>query len=71
VEVRGFEPRTPCMPWANGSFISARLRTIRQQAFGLWFSIVRDRSTVFIAVAEVVAEVGDGFIYGGSRASIQ
>jgi hypothetical protein len=57
VEVRGFEPRTPCMPWALGPFSTVRLSSKCRQFIELSFIWVQLRSTEFIGVAAVVAAV--------------
>jgi hypothetical protein len=57
VEVRGFEPLTPCMPSARDLFRSVRVSANRLQSLGFQFISVHQDSLEFISTAEVIAEV--------------
>jgi hypothetical protein len=57
VEVRGFEPLTPCMPSARGTFRRVQTSPNRLQLPGFQFISVHEDSRQFIPTAEVDAEV--------------
>jgi hypothetical protein len=57
VEVRGFEPRTPCMPSTKAQFSIVHSCPILLNSALLEFIKVHESSLVFISTAEVSAEV--------------
>jgi hypothetical protein len=57
VEVRGFEPLTPCMPSARGPFMSVHRRPKALQSLSFQFISVRRGTREFRSTAEVIAEV--------------
>jgi hypothetical protein len=56
-EVRGFEPRTPCMPSARDPFMRVHIRPNRLRFLDFQFASVHQNSPEFISTAEVTAEV--------------
>jgi hypothetical protein len=57
VEVRGFEPLTPCMPSARDPFTRVQIRPNRLRLLGFQFISVHRNSLQFKSTAEVNAEV--------------
>ena len=57
VEVRGFEPLTPCMPSARDPFMSVQIGPNRLRFLGFQFISVHRNSLRFKSTAEVTAEV--------------
>jgi hypothetical protein len=57
VEVRGFEPLTPCMPSAPNRIGSVRRRSSHMHSLSFRFIDVRRNSPKFRSTAEVDAEV--------------
>ena len=53
----GLEPATPGVSWSPDAFAVVRRRPHWRADLGHWSPTVRDRSSPFILVAEVVAEV--------------
>jgi len=57
VEVRGFEPLTPCMPSARDPFMRVQIGPNRLRLLGFQFISVRQNAPEFNSTAEVTAEV--------------
>jgi hypothetical protein len=57
VEVRGFEPLTPCMPSTRDLFMTVQIGPNRLRLLDFQFISVHENSPQFISTAEVDAEV--------------
>ena len=57
VEVRGFEPRTPCMPCPHGMYVCIQGCSNSFALLAGKFTVMRHRATKFTVVADTVADM--------------